>query len=70
MDYLYQDMRTLVATGVQSRDFRDIAVKVHIRRPEKDAWTYMGRAIVSQEIIGQHSRVGMFILGLLDFVCS
>ena len=38
--------------------FREIAVKVHIRRPERDSWVYLGRAMVSQEIIGQSSRVG------------
>ncbi|EGO02507.1 hypothetical protein SERLA73DRAFT_130863 [Serpula lacrymans var. lacrymans S7.3] len=43
---------------VPSRDsFRDIQVKVHIRRPERDSWVYLGRALVSQEVIGQSSRV-------------
>ncbi|KAF7970514.1 hypothetical protein HWV62_23751 [Athelia sp. TMB] len=37
--------------------FREIAVKVHIRRPEKDSWVYLGRALVSQEVVGQASRV-------------
>jgi len=37
--------------------FREIAVKVHIRRPERDTWVYLGRAMVSQEIVGQSSRV-------------
>ncbi|PIL31853.1 hypothetical protein GSI_06557 [Ganoderma sinense ZZ0214-1] len=47
-----------VASVPQSRDpFRDIPVKVHIRRPERDTWAYMGRGIVSQEISGQSSRV-------------
>jgi len=32
-------------------------VKVHIRRPERDSWVYLGRAMVSQEIAGQSSRV-------------
>ncbi|KAG6851186.1 hypothetical protein H0H93_015196 [Arthromyces matolae] len=42
-----------------SRDaFRDIQVKVHIRRPEKDSWVYMGRGIVTQELSGHSSRVG------------
>ncbi|KIJ68523.1 hypothetical protein HYDPIDRAFT_82685 [Hydnomerulius pinastri MD-312] len=39
------------------REFRDIQVKVHIRRPEKDSWVYLGRALVSQEVMGQSSRV-------------
>lgn len=41
-----------------AREFRDIQVKVHIRRPEKDSWAYLGRALVSQEVVGQSSRVG------------
>ncbi len=59
MDRLYEQMRVAVAGAPQSRDpFRDIPVKVHIRRPERDTWAYMGRGIVSQEISGQSSRVG------------
>jgi len=43
---------------LQSREsFRDIQVKVHIRRPERDSWVYLGRALVSQEVIGQSSRI-------------
>jgi hypothetical protein len=46
-----------------SRDnFRDIQVKVHIRRPERDSWVYMGRGLVTQEITGHSSRVGAHIL--------
>lgn len=41
-----------------AREFRDIQVKVHIRRPERDSWAYLGRALVSQEVVGQSSRVG------------
>ncbi|TFK41235.1 hypothetical protein BDQ12DRAFT_733545 [Crucibulum laeve] len=41
-----------------SRDhFRDIQVKVHIRRPERDSWVYLGRGLVTQEFTGQSSRV-------------
>jgi len=40
-----------------SREFREVQVKVHIRRPERDSWVYLGRALVSQEIAGQASRV-------------
>jgi hypothetical protein len=36
---------------------REIQVKVHIRRPERDSWVYMGRGVVSQEVIGHSSRV-------------
>lgn len=43
-----------------SKEFRDIQVKVHIRRPERDSWVYLGRALVSQEFMGQNSRVGMW----------
>ncbi|KAF8078694.1 hypothetical protein FPV67DRAFT_1557949 [Lyophyllum atratum] len=43
---------------VPSRDnFRDIQVKVHIRRPERDSWVYMGRGLVTQEVTGHSSRV-------------
>ncbi|KAF9044641.1 hypothetical protein BDZ89DRAFT_1008631 [Hymenopellis radicata] len=38
-------------------NFRDIQVKVHIRRPERDSWVYLGRAMVSQEIVGHSSRI-------------
>lgn len=52
---LYAEMSTLVASTTQARDpFRDISVKVHIRRPDKDSWAYLGRGLVSQE----QSRVG------------
>ncbi|KZT72810.1 hypothetical protein DAEQUDRAFT_704490 [Daedalea quercina L-15889] len=43
-------MRSIVASATQARDpFRDISVKVHIRRPDRDSWTYLGRGLVSQE---------------------
>ncbi|KAL1951828.1 hypothetical protein VTO73DRAFT_977 [Trametes versicolor] len=49
---------TIVATAAQPREpIRDIPVKVHIRRPDKDSWAYMGRGVVSQEVTGQSSRV-------------
>ncbi|KAF9787258.1 hypothetical protein BJ322DRAFT_983423, partial [Thelephora terrestris] len=50
---------TLASTGPsRSREpFPEISVKVHIRRPGKDAWVYLGRATVTQEILGQSSRV-------------
>jgi len=38
-------------------NFRDIQVKVHIRRPERDSWVYMGRGLVTQEVTGHSSRV-------------
>ena len=51
---------TLASTAPsRSREgFPEIPVKVHIRRPGKDAWVYLGRATVTQEILGQSSRVG------------
>ncbi|KAI0639505.1 hypothetical protein C8Q77DRAFT_1081616 [Trametes polyzona] len=58
MDRLYEQMRAVIANAAQPREpLRDIQVKVHIRRPEKDSWAYMGRGIVSQEISGQSSKV-------------
>ncbi|KIP11387.1 hypothetical protein PHLGIDRAFT_114521 [Phlebiopsis gigantea 11061_1 CR5-6] len=37
--------------------FREIPVKVHVRRPDRDTWAYVGRAIVSQEAFGQGTRI-------------
>ena len=59
---------TLASTAPsRSREgFPDIPVKVHIRRPGKDAWVYLGRATVTQEIYGQSSRVGeWYLAGIL-----
>lgn len=47
-----------IAVQQPRESFREIAVKVHIRRPERDTWVYLGRGMVSQEIVGQSSRVG------------
>lgn len=42
-----------------SRDnFRDIQVKVHIRKPDRDSWMYLGKGLVTQEVTGHSSRVG------------
>ncbi|TFY65156.1 hypothetical protein EVJ58_g2150 [Rhodofomes roseus] len=50
LDRLYEEMRNIVANATQARDpFRDISVKVHIRRPDRDSWTYLGRGLVAQE---------------------
>jgi len=38
-------------------NFRDIQVKVHIRKPDRDSWVYMGRGLVTQEVTGHSSRV-------------
>jgi hypothetical protein len=58
---------TLASTGPsRSREgFPEIPVKVHIRRPGKDAWVYLGRATVTQEILGQSSRVGEWYLSVI-----
>jgi hypothetical protein len=44
-------------TPVLRDNFRDIQVKVHLRTPGKDSWSYQGRAVVQQEILGHSSRV-------------
>lgn len=41
----------------QPERHREIIVKVHIRRPEKDSWAYLGRGIVTQENVGQSTRI-------------
>jgi len=38
-------------------NFREIQVKVHIRKPDRDSWSYLGRGVVSQEMAGHSSRV-------------
>ena len=61
MDRAYEQLRAAIVASSQNREpFRDISVKVHIRRPERDTWAYMGRGIVTQEIMGQSSRISMF----------
>ncbi|PPQ70500.1 hypothetical protein CVT26_014006 [Gymnopilus dilepis] len=40
-----------------SKEFKEIQVKVHVRTPGKDTWTYQGRGVVTQEVSGQSSRV-------------
>lgn len=47
----------VVSSTTSSRDLRDVQVKIHIRRPEKDSWQYLGRGSVSQEITGHSSRI-------------
>jgi hypothetical protein len=59
-DYLQSAI--LSPPGPSRDNFRDIQVKVHIRRPERDSWVYMGRGIVTQEVTGHSSRVGEHIL--------
>jgi len=54
----FEDEQAVLSPAGPSRDtFRDIQVKVHIRRPERDSWVYMGRGIVTQEVTGHSSRV-------------
>lgn len=46
-------------SGSQNREpFREIPVKVHIRRPDRDSWVYVGRATVSLDTTGHSSQVG------------
>jgi len=52
------NMQALPPAAASSRDnFRDIQVKVHIRKPDRDSWVYLGRGLVTQEITGHSSRV-------------
>jgi hypothetical protein len=48
--------------------FREVSVKVHIRRPERDSWAYIGRGEVTHEAFGQGTRIGTFLL-LLTCAC-
>ncbi|KAI0094815.1 hypothetical protein BDY19DRAFT_44575 [Irpex rosettiformis] len=44
----------------QSQDrFREVSVKVHVRRPERDSWAYIGRGVVTKEAFGQGSRIAV-----------
>lgn len=45
-----------------------VPVRVHQRRPGKDSWIYVGRAIVSHEVMGHSSRVGMSISVMDSFL--
>ena len=50
---------SLSSANSSARDnFREIQVKVHIRKPERDSWVYLGRGVVTQEMTGHSSRVG------------
>jgi len=44
-------------TAQPREPFREIPVKVHIRRPDRDAWVYVGRATVSLDTTGHASQV-------------
>ncbi|TCD69906.1 hypothetical protein EIP91_005730 [Steccherinum ochraceum] len=45
-------------TVPQAREsFREVAVKVHIRKPDKDSWVYLGRGIVASEAVGRSNRI-------------
>ncbi|KAI0053314.1 hypothetical protein FA95DRAFT_1674346 [Auriscalpium vulgare] len=47
-----------LSNSMQHRDsFKEIPVKVHIRKPERDTWVYVGRGIVSLEVTGHSSQV-------------
>jgi len=55
-------LQTFVQThkyGTAVREmYRQLPVRVHVRKPGRDSWVYVGRATVSHEVIGQTSRVG------------
>ncbi|KAF6766154.1 hypothetical protein DFP72DRAFT_8496 [Ephemerocybe angulata] len=51
---LFAALASTVAAPARD-NFRDVQVKVHIRRPERDSWMYLGRGIASQEGAGGHS---------------
>ncbi|CAA7258676.1 unnamed protein product [Cyclocybe aegerita] len=38
-------------------NFKEIQVKVHIRKADKDSWQYLGRGVVTQDVSGHSSRV-------------
>jgi len=55
--YAQPDSFTPPANPPARDHFREIQVKVHIRKPERDSWVYLGRGVVTQEITGHSSRV-------------
>ncbi|GJE87648.1 hypothetical protein PsYK624_037310 [Phanerochaete sordida] len=58
MDLSDSSVPVNISATANNRDkFREIPVKVHVRRPERDNWAYVGRAIVTQEAFGQGSRI-------------
>jgi hypothetical protein len=60
-DYVHVPGAFSMTSREPREPFREIPVKVHIRRPDKDNWTYMGRAVVAYEPNGPRTsaRVGM-----------
>ncbi|KAI0815054.1 hypothetical protein BC629DRAFT_1468932 [Irpex lacteus] len=49
---------TFQQQNIQTPDrFREVSVKVHVRRPDRDSWAYIGRGVVTQETFGQGSRI-------------
>jgi hypothetical protein len=51
------NIRTPPPATSTRESFREISVKVHMRRPGKDSWAYLGRGTVSQECIDGASRI-------------
>lgn len=45
------------AAAEPRENFKDIPVKVHIRKPERDTWVYVGRGIVHLDIQGHSAQV-------------
>ncbi|KAF8527844.1 hypothetical protein BU17DRAFT_81089 [Hysterangium stoloniferum] len=55
---LNNNPQATTSTESQVREmYRQLPVRVHVRRPGKDSWMYIGRATVSHEVMGQTSRV-------------
>ncbi|KAJ7244728.1 hypothetical protein B0H12DRAFT_1128517 [Mycena haematopus] len=73
MPIVHSDISNTQSTAPMStapRDaFRDIQVKVHIRRPDRDSWVYMGRGVVSQDINGHASRVVVRAVSTGKVIC-
>ncbi|KAI9512805.1 hypothetical protein F5148DRAFT_991741 [Russula earlei] len=47
-----------LSNGTPHREpFKEIPVKVHTRRPDRDSWVYVGRATVSLDTAGHTSQV-------------
>jgi len=55
--YAQPESFTTQVTPSARDNFREIQVKVHIRKPERDSWVYLGRGVVTQEMTGHSSRV-------------
>ncbi|KIJ45468.1 hypothetical protein M422DRAFT_227028 [Sphaerobolus stellatus SS14] len=58
LSYNLSNVEQPEATTQPAREmYRQLPVRVHVRKPGRDSWMYVGRATVSHEVIGQTSRV-------------